>query len=496
MTSRDRLAGIDANFLYSETPTQLLHTLKIAIFERPKVPGLYSRIKYELQRRLHLLPGFTRRAVHVPFDLHHPVWVEDPHFDLDRHVHSRHLLAPGTPAQLDGVIAEIAQRALPRDRPLWELWIVDGLEGERVAAVCKLHHAMADGMAAAEMLRRLALPLDALERAAGRAGHILPSRPRLTLDALKAQPGRARRFARLLGETAKAGAALRRGPETGQDGFPRPFSAPRTLFNRTLPKTRAFATTRLDMARIKEVKNALGVTVNDVVMALATEATHAYLRRAGERPDKPLVASVPVSTAGKQPAGGAPAMGNHLSNLLISLDMSADTAVERLHAIRRSTRAAMSSNELLGKNKMAAWAEYTPGRPFSKAMQMYSRYRLADRHTPPVNLVISNVRGPGEPLTIAGARLAELYSVGPVLEGIGLNLTAWSYAGYLSVAALAHGALPLDLHLLTDDLHTALDELSRGTSGATRAPPPARRAPARAARTATGADWRRPKTAS
>src|SRR5438477_1627277 len=150
----ERLSGLDASFLYNETPTLHMHTLKYTVLDVSSVPGGYDleRFRHELDRRLHLLPPFRRRIVEVPGRLHHPVWIEDPDFDLRSHVRRIGVPAPGGREQMDSVIADIASRPLDRTKPLWEIWMLEGLEGGRVGFLAKIHHSVADGVAAAAML--------------------------------------------------------------------------------------------------------------------------------------------------------------------------------------------------------------------------------------------------------------------------------------------------------------------------------------------------------
>ncbi len=457
-----RLAGIDANFLYSESPTVPMHTLKVVILDLPPLPGvaLFEYFKRGVERRLHLLPGYRRRVVTVPLGLHHPVWVEDPDFELDRHLHHRTIAAPGGRRQLEAAIAQLAATPLRRDRPLWELWMLDGLAEGGIAVVTKLHHAVADGGSALRMLTDVTAELaDAAEPDAGSrwTPEPMPTRRRLVRDALAEQPRRARRLAALMRDTAHWTAELSRRRKAEGRRVKNPFTAPRTVFNCTLPAGRTFATTRLPLEPVKAIKRALKVSVNDVVMALAGGATLRYLRRVGPLPDQPLIASVPVSVGASLPTGETPA--NALSNMLAPLFTQIADPIDRVRAIHADVRKRLAAQTVRGGAGMRDWAEYTPGRTFGSALRLYERFRMADVHRPPVNLIVSNVRGPEKRLFAAGAGLRDLYSVGPILNGLGLNLTTWSYDGHLGFAALSHDRLPLPLYHLTDALHEALDEL-------------------------------------
>lgn len=459
-----RLAGLDANFLRSETATTPMHTLKVGVFDAAgaRRDALLSNLRRLLEARVRELPILRRRVVHVPLDLHHPVWADDPDFDLDRHIGLSTVPAPGDPRSMDHVIARIARGHLSRDRPLWQLWLLDGLAGDRFAVVVKLHHAVADGAAAAWMLDALSDRAPEAPTRVPERPHApptpLPSRRRLLFDALGEKAEHARRFTGLVADTARAGLDIARAQlEGGGERFPRPFATPRTVFNCALPRGRAFASTSLPLEDLRAVKETFEVSLNDVVLALAAGAVHQYLTTAGQPPRRSLLASVPVGSG----AGDASPRyhGNYVSNLITSLCTDIRDPVRRLRAIHRATAAAKTTHHRLGAGALRAWSEYTPARAFRLAARLYAGLRVADRHAPAVNLIVSNVRGPARPVTIGGAPLRELYSVGPVLQGIGLNLTAWSYAGRVGFAALSHGDLPVELHALTGGLADALDEL-------------------------------------
>lgn len=493
-----RLTGFDASFLYSESPTVLMHTLKVAVVVPP--PGLspedrFARFHEELAQLLDRLPAFRRRVVEVPLGLNHPVWVEDPHFDLDYHLRRIAAPPPGGARELDSVIADIASHPLDRAHPLWEIWMVEGLTEGRLAFVAKIHHAVADGGASAAMLaavraedpRRAEWEGAASTREA-HAGEAIPGAARLVGEALLAQVARLREAAPLALRTALGGVAVLKRFREASTHPPIPFDTPKTPFNQPLTPTRSFATTALPLARVKRVKDAYGVTLNDVVLALAGGALVRYLRGRGLEPDRSLIATVPVSIA---EAGLEPRLsGNQLSNVFMSLCTDVADPRERLARIHAISEAAKETHDRLGPNVLVEWAEFAPPGLASWVIRTYSQLELSRLHRPPANAIVSNVRGPSEPLSIAGARLEHIYSVGPILDGIGVNLTAWSYASELAFAVLAGREAVPDAHLIADALSDALAELEEAAGpaaapGAAPAPAPrrpARRKPARAPR--------------
>jgi diacylglycerol O-acyltransferase / wax synthase len=460
----ERLSGLDAGFLYMETPTLHMHTLKIGIVDPSSSPGGYSfgHFKDVLAARLHLLPPFRRRLLPVPLSLHHPLWLEDRDFDLDYHLRRVGVPQPGTQKELDELIGDIAGRPLDRARPLWQMWVVEGLEGGRVAFVTKMHHAIADGAAASALLANvMSIDADTTPAPPRRPwrGERPPPNLALLAQALVAQVRLFLLLPRLLARTWRAVREVLRRRTIDAVIPPRPIlDAPRPSFNGALTPHRTFATTTLSLDRAKAVKNAAGVTLNDVILATVGGALADWLAERGEVLDRPLVAGVPVGT---DVLGAEPRLvGNRVSNLFTSLATDVNDPAARLQRIHQVTIAAKEVQATLGMDLMQQWVEYTPAPLLKAFMRLYSRWRLANRHRPPINLVVSNVPGPGMPLFVDGARLTDLYSVGPVLEGAALNITVWSYEDRLQVAALACRELLPRLHEVSDRMPGALDELA------------------------------------
>ena len=460
-----RLTGLDATFLYLETSTSHMHVASTAIFDPSTVPGGYSfdKVKEVIGGRLHLLPPFRRRLVTIPFELHHPLWIEDPDFDLDYHVRRAGIPAPGGPMELAELAGDFMSRPLDRSRPLWEMVVVEGLEHGYIAMLGKVHHSAIDGVSGAELMVNL---LDFTPEPRQIDPPEEPWRPdRIPSDFEKVAFALAS-LARQPLAAAKAvqrttGAALnirRRNRAVGTVAPPAPFAAPRTTFNRAITPHRKFAFASVPLDDVKAVKNAFGTTVNDVVLALCAGAIRRYLEQRGELPDESLVGMVPISVRTEGEKG---AMGNRVSAMLTSLATAIDDPVERLRSINAMTRQAKEQQDAIGAETLSDWAEFAAPGLAARAARLYSRMRFADRHRPLFNVIISNVPGPPFPLYSAGARLVAYYPMGPIMDGVGLNMTVMSYMGSLDFGLVVCREVVPDVVDLADGLSAALEELKK-----------------------------------
>ena len=461
----ERLTGLDAGFLYMETPTLHMHTLKIAVLDPSTIPGGYSfaRVKETLAERLHLLPPFRKRLVEVPFRIHHPVFIEDPDFDLDWHVRRVGAPEPGGTREFAELISDITSRQLDRSRPLWEIWVVEGLENGHIGFVTKIHHTLADGVAAADLLVHV---LDSEQDAAPPPpgewhADPIPGRRELLRNALVDLGVNLRMLPKLLVRTGIGVRNARRYRRDADVAPPLPFAGRDLPFNGALTPHRTFTMTSLPLDEAKRVKNDVGTTLNDVILAVCAGALRQWMLDQDVPIDRPLVAGVPVSTREKR---GVVLQGNVVSNMFTTLHVEIEDPIERLKVTSQKAKAAKEVHLAMGTALLRDWSEVTPPRPFTWFMRWYSRLRLADRHRSPINLVVSNVPGPTEPLFVGGARLEGIWSVGPILEGIGLNITLWSYLDRLNVGLVACRETMPDLWGLTDLLPQALEELVKASA--------------------------------
>ena len=453
----EQMTGLDSRFLFSETAATHMHTIKVAVVDvsARSTPLTPERLLGVLDARLARMPVLRKRVVAVPHGLGNPVVIDDPDFDVNRHI--RHLTVghPGGTRQLDEVVASIAAVPLERDRPLWELTVVEGLAGGQVAFVVKIHHALADGVAAVAMLMN-AFVLDDSDAIIERfRPEPIPSDRSLyraavsdTARALRSMPGFA---AESLAGLRRVRAARRR-ESTEVLG---PFAGPRTPLNVPLTAERSFASLVLPMRGLLAAKRHAGVSLNDIFLTVAGGGLRRYLARTGDLPDASLVASVPMATETDQLRLG----GNHVDNLFVSLHSDMTDAIERSRAIHSSTSAARRVRSALGTGLFERRSGLVPPRLYTVSSRAVAASRLAARLRPPVNIVASNVAGPRNSLELEGGVITALYSSGPILEGIGLNITAWSYCDALYVSLLGCPASLPDPWLLADDIEAEARDL-------------------------------------
>lgn len=477
-----RLSGLDASFLYLETPSMHMHVCGLAIFDPSTAAEelTYDRIVELTEERLHLAPMFRQRLVTVPFELHHPIWVDDPDFDLRFHIRQASLPSPGGPRELAAFAAHVTSLPLDRSRPLWEMYIVDGLDDGNIAMITKTHHAAVDGVSGMELTLAM---LDVTPDPAPIEQPEEPWRPETVpsdlsmlsyaINSLVRQPVR---VARALPKTVRGAVntvALRRRPtEPGLAPPPAPFQAPRTSLNVAISPRRSFAYCDIDLDELKSVKNSLGGTLNDVVLAVTAGGLVRWFDAKGEHPDRSLSAMVPISIRSEEQSGTA---GNQVSSMIVSLATDVADPVERLHAISASTAGAKESTKAIGASMLQDWAEFAAPALAARAARLYSRMNLADRHRPPFNLTISNVPGPPFPLYSYGAKMVANYPMGPISEGGALNVTVTSYQGQMSFGLHADAQSVPDPWEISDAIQAAAAELiAAARPPATRSKPKSR----------------------
>jgi diacylglycerol O-acyltransferase / wax synthase len=474
-----QLSGLDASFLYMETPNTYGHVNGLAIYERPEgdfdpYQAAYERFDALIGR----LQPMRRRLVEVPLKLDHPYWIDDPDFDLNFHVRHLGLAPPGGADQLAEQVARIVGRRMDRSRPLWEAYVIEGLADGRWAMLTKTHHATIDGAAGVLLLGLLTDPSpDApMPEHVDWVGEPVPSDRELlerTMRHLAANPVKGMRLSlRLLRHLAEAAGvdsvsavagqvrdALKSAALGGANDTPEPVHrvriplspAPPTPFNRAVTPHRRFAMRSTALANIKALKDATGCTVNDVVMAICAGALREYLLRHDALPDAPLRAMVPVSI---RTGDEEDPWTNRVGAIVAELPTDSDDPIERLRRCHEAMNEAKLQMDVLPAEDIAELAQVAPPLAATAAMRLQSRLRLADRMNLPMNVVISNVPGPRHALYFAGAKMTNYIPVSTIADDMGLNITVHSYLDRLDFGLIADRELVPDLWDLVD-LHIA-----------------------------------------
>jgi diacylglycerol O-acyltransferase len=476
-----QLTSLDAQFLALETPRQSGHVGALAILDDSERPG--GRLGIDdvcdlMAERLPLLPPLHWRLAEVPLGLDYPYWIEDPDFDMDFHVRELALPPPGTDAKLAEQVARIIARPLDRSRPLWELYLIHGLEGGGVGMLTKVHHALIDGLSGAEIMavlfdlqpegrdledgkppRTEREPSELEMLARGIAGiprypvRMLRSMPR-TLPNLTDTP-----FGTLPGTGVVSRVASRVQRAIGGDGS-RPgrqaLRAPKTSFNQRISAHRRFAFGQLSLDEVKSVKDAHGFTVNDVVVTIVTGAVRRWLIEHGELPSDPLVAQIPVSVRTSEQAG---TYGNRIMLMSSPIYTNLPDPIVRLRKTHEALAVMKERHRALPAELLQDANHFIPPAVFARAARATFALSTSSQGRPTWNLVISNVPGPQFPLYCAGARLDANYPVSVITDGMGLNITVMSYCGHLDFGLVADRDQMPDLWKMIDWLAESLEEL-------------------------------------
>lgn len=460
-----RLSGLDASFLYLETSSQPLHVCSILELDTSTMPGGYSfdRIRDELAIRIKAMPQFREKLANSPFNLDHPVWVDDDTFDVSRHLHRIGLPPPGGRIELSEICGHIAGLPLDRSRPLWEMWVIEGVagtdaqQGGRIAVMTKVHHACVDGVTGANLMSQLcsteadAPPPEPVEGVGG------ANQVQIAVSGLAKFASRPLNLVNVLPNTVSSMVETLTRARSGT-AMARPFAAPRTTFNASITGHRNIAYAQLDLEDVKNVKNHFAVKVNDVVMALVSGVLRQFLLDRGELPDASLVAMVPVSVHGKSDRPGR----NQVSGMFASLHSHIADPVERIKAISEANSVAKQHSSAISATLLQDWSQFAAPAVFGMAMRAYAKTRLT-RSRPVHNLVISNVPGPQMPLYLLGCEVKAMYPLGPIFHGSGLNITVMSLNGKLDVGLIACPELVPDLWELADDFAVGMEELLLAT---------------------------------
>jgi diacylglycerol O-acyltransferase / wax synthase len=472
-----QLTGLDAAFLALETANATGHVGGVCVLDPAGAPRplTLARLTEVLAERIPLVPVLRRKLLNVPFGLDQPYWIDDADFDIEYHIREIALPRPGSVAQLTEQVSRLHARPLDRSRPLWEIYLITGLAKRRAAVYTKIHHAAIDGASGAELLTIL-LDLSPEGRELPAAAPFRPSPPPnpLTLTALAGarlawRPVQTVRITneliRVLPTLAPAvntfvGGMLGLGRGDGAVIPSAPVRAPGTPFNRPITPHRRLALRSVDLDAVKAVKNAFGVSVNDVVMAMCAGGLRRWLADHRALPDSPLVAMIPVSV--RDPASKA-AMGNKVSAMLAGLPTNLPEPAERLEVVHAATQLAKAQQAAIPQGLVDQISDFAPPALTARAARVVFATGLLHR-LPPFNLCISNVPGPNVPVYLCGAKLLAHYPVSVVTDGQGLNITLVGYLGQLHFGLVACRELVPDIETLATYLVEELELLVKAAA--------------------------------
>ncbi len=456
-----RLSGLDASFLYLESAWQPMNGCALWEMDTSTVPGGYTfdRLREGLSRHMTAMPRFREKLSDSALNLDHPVWVDDDDFDIDRHLHRIELPLPGGRDELSAVCGHIASLPLDRSRPLWEMWVIDGIgatdpdQGGRLTLMLKVHHACMDAETGTDLLARLCSTEAEAPAPPPVDGVGSGSRTQIALSGLAGFAARPLHLARVLLATAAwLCATLLRARASATKA--RPFFAPRTALNAHVTGRRNIAYAQLDLEDVKTVKNHFGMTVNDVVMTLVSGVLRRFLLDHDQLPDSSLVALLPVSVHGQPGGSGA----NQVSNRLITLETRIADPAERLKFIAAANAVAKQSKSAIGAILLQQWLRFVRPVVYRVAMGGYKATRVTERW-PVHNVVVSNVPGPQIPLYFQGCRILAQYPLGPIFPGSGVNITVMSLTGKLNIGITSCPDLLPNLWEMADDFVSEMRDL-------------------------------------
>jgi diacylglycerol O-acyltransferase / wax synthase len=458
VTNKDRLTGLDSSFLHLEGDSAHMHVAGCMVIDGSP-PG-YDELVEHIVSRLYLIPRYRQRLAFVPLGQGRPVWVDDPHFNPRYHVRHTALPKPGGDTELRRLAGRVFSQALDRARPLWEMWLVEGLEQGRFALLSKTHHATIDGISGVDIATVLfdvmPRPQPIADPEPEWAARPLPSRAQLLADALLER-------ATVPGELVGGVRATVRGPEQVARRITRTLagvgslawsglqSAPSSPFNVRIGPHRRFTWVDTELDRFKGIKNSLGGTVNDVVLTVVADAMGRYMRLHGDDTEGlELKAMIPISVRADVERG---ALGNRIAAIWAPLPVDAMDPVQRLLRISYAMDGLKESGQAVGAGVLTRLTGFAPPTIVAQAARLQARQRL-------FNVVITNVPGPQFPLYILGRELHAIYPMVPLAENTALGIAIMSYKGRMGFGLVSDYDALADLEALADELRVAIAELS------------------------------------
>ena len=465
-----QLSGLDASFVYFETPNAPMHVAALTIYDPSTAPAgrvTFKGILDDIDGRLHLSRVFRQKMVQVPLGLDHPYWVEDSNFDLEFHVRHIALPKPGDWRQLCIQVARLHSRGVDLSHPLWEVYVIEGLDNVEgvppgsYAVLQKTHHAAVDGVSGMEIMSALNDVEPDAERPPDTGAWKPEPDPEPWSLLMRAGVNNVKRpmhFARVLGRTVptlgRAQQRLRR-----DELKPPVVGVPRTRFNGKVSPHRVVDAAFLPLNEMRAIKAAEpGATINDAVLTVVGGALRRYLGAKGELPEQSLVAMAPISVRSQDQMKAA---GNQVTAMLVLLGTDIADPRARLAAVRQSTHEQKEFSAAIGAQTLAGYSEFVPGGLAALAARTASRFEMVNRTIPMINTVVTNVPGPQVPLFSGGARLVRMTGLGPVADGMGLIHPIVSYCGELCISFTACREMLPDPAFYASCLRESFDELAQ-----------------------------------